>query len=311
MAEDSYPNTPHNTRALTEQEYERLVSYVQPSGLCGTPALTALVYADSSGRQVKIRANREGTIRGFHWVSGSTEVTKALAANASGSPRIDLLVLRLTRATWQITVEIKAGTPATVPIAPTVTQDLPGSGVYEIPLAEVQVPNGAAITASGQVTPRAWYVTEYGHILCTPTTLPGHSAGLRVWLSTGISLVSTGLAWVTDYEDTGLVPVTAGPSWTRSPTGFIYVHRVRGMVFVAFDLFRAGGQLNAGTNSLIFTLPTGYWPRTTFFGTFDAYASHGGGRVNYNATNGTVYISAYDSALPTDSVVSGSTFYAL
>ncbi len=159
MAESSWPTTAGG-RAINDVQWEMMARGFAADGVIGAPTETSVVYGDSSGMQVKIRANKDALVRGRGWTSGSVEFTKAIAANNSGNPRIDLIVLRLTRSTWAVTVEVRQGTAAASPVAPTLTQDATGSGagVYEIALAQVTVANGASTIASGNVANVARYI---------------------------------------------------------------------------------------------------------------------------------------------------------
>lgn len=157
MAQSSWP-TVAGGRAINDTQWEQMASGFAADGVVGAPTDTALVYADATGMQVKVRANKLALVRGHGWASGGAEFTKTIGANSSGSTRIDLIVLRLTRSTWDVTIEVKAGTPGAG--VPALTQDATGSGagVYEIAVAQVNVANGAATIAATDVTPLARFI---------------------------------------------------------------------------------------------------------------------------------------------------------
>lgn len=157
MAESSWP-TLAGSRVVTDIQWEQMASGFAADGVVGSPTDSAVVYADSTGMQVKIRASKLALVRGHGWYSGASEFTKAIGSNSSGSTRVDRIVLRLTRSTWAVTSEVKAGTPGAG--APALTQDATGSGsgVYEIGLATVTVTNGAATISAGNVAPEARYI---------------------------------------------------------------------------------------------------------------------------------------------------------
>lgn len=209
MASNSYPRPGYNSGAVTDVEYETLAVQYSQDGLTGLPTDPALVYGDSSGRQVKVRANRYGLVRGRTYSSGATDITLAISANASGSTRIDLVVLRLDRSTSAVTEAVVTGTPGAG--APAVTQSTGTSGTYEIPLAQVTVVNGASTIAAADVTPLAWYVSPSGRILCTSTTRP---TGVPRRLGTTIKESDTGLTY--EWDGTAwrlLLDDTAGKGW--------------------------------------------------------------------------------------------------
>lgn len=200
MAESSWPTTA-GSRVVLDQEYEALARAWSGSGdgVIGYPGDTTVGYADASGRQVKVRSGKLGQIRGRGWYSGTTDTTLAVTANASGSTRMDLLVLRLTRSTWAITTVVKAGTPGAG--NPSLTQDtvsgISTSGVWEIPLLLITVVNGETSLSSGEVSDVAWYM-QGDTVVCTSTNpyQPSATAYTRLRHSdTGHTYVSSSSAW--------------------------------------------------------------------------------------------------------------------
>lgn len=76
--------------------------------------------------------------------------TLAIAANASGNPRIDLIVLRKDYVAQTVRLAVKQGTPASPPVPQTLTQT---AGVtWEIPIAEVRANNGFVTIAAADIT---------------------------------------------------------------------------------------------------------------------------------------------------------------
>jgi hypothetical protein len=195
VASISYPSPTYNGGSVTDLEFERLTGQQAPDGLIGTPTDLPLVYADGTGtRRVMVRANRRGLIRGFAFDSGATDIPLTLAANTSGSTRIDLIVLRLDRSTWKVTEAVVQGMPGAG--APSVTLNTGAVGVWEMPVASVTVVNGASTLAAGTVTPLAWYLGDDGQILCTPTTRPPHALGRAIYEPAGgARYTSNGSAW--------------------------------------------------------------------------------------------------------------------
>lgn len=241
MASHSLPSPTWNSRAVSDTELEQLFHPQAGDGLVGSPADTDLVYADNSGMNVKIRANRYAIVRGRLYDSGTSDITKTITANASGLTRIDLVVLRLTRATSAITEEVKAGTPGSG--APAATTDLGTTGVYEIPLATVTVPSGDTAIGSSQVTAAGWYLGEQ-MMVCTSTTRPPHRPGLIIWeTDTSKALLSTGAApWRVISDNGGTVAVTAAVGWDL--TGCT-TERVDGQVTARIRARLTGGNITA------------------------------------------------------------------
>lgn len=178
MASSTWPDgTP---RTVDDNEYEILGSAWSTDGIAGSPADTPVVYADSSGMQVKLRSGKYGVVHGKGWYSGTSDITKAISANSSGQPRIDLVVLGLDRATQLVTEYVKAGSPSSNPQPPALQRDATGSGTgkWEIPLARVAVANGAATISAGNVTPVAPWIGA-GQLI-----MPDRDSLDRIWTPT-------------------------------------------------------------------------------------------------------------------------------
>lgn len=291
MTEVSYPSTAHNSGSLTETEYEQLVQAYAPDGLVGSPADSPLVFGDTSGLQVKFRANVFAFVRGQLWSADAT-VTKAIAANSSGSTRVDLLTLRLDRSTNLVTAHVITGTPGSG--APAPVQNAPGSGVWDLPVGTVTVANGASTINAADVKFLGWYlvastVARSGNFSDSglprvPGRLLWRSDQGRMYLDTG-----SGSEPVI-YEDTGWVPATAisGSGWNQA----IKFRRLNGVVFTQFgDLTRTGGTLAPSTPTSIATAPAGFRPNanTRWIGYFGG--AHLG--LGYISPAGTVILTAY------------------
>lgn len=141
MAQDSWPSPAHNTRNVTDAEYEQMAAPFSDDGVIGDPAQDQVVTA-GAGLTVTIRANVAASLRGHFWTSGATGDTLAIAANSSGQTRMDWVVLRLDRSTWTVRAAIRQGTPGAG--LPALVQDPPVTGVYEITLAQVTLLSGAS-----------------------------------------------------------------------------------------------------------------------------------------------------------------------
>ncbi|MEU4502667.1 hypothetical protein [Streptomyces sp. NPDC024089] len=141
MAQDSWPSPAHNSRAVTDAEYERLASHFSGDGVYGSPADPQVVTA-GTGLSVAIRAGVYASLRGQVWSSGTTAETLTIAPNTSGKTRTDRVVLRLTRADWTVRAVVKQGIFGAA--APPLVQNSGDTGVWEILLAGVTVPTGAA-----------------------------------------------------------------------------------------------------------------------------------------------------------------------
>ncbi len=256
VAELSFPTT--GGGSVVDANYEKLIGTAVASGLIGTASTQALVYGDSSGRQIKVRPNRAAMIRGYRWETDGAGITRSIAANGSGQPRVDLAVLRLNRADWTVTFQVIQGTPSASPVAPSPTQSEGPSGVWEFPLAVVAVANAAATITAANVTNRAAYINSWqydgdsgappGTGLNARTFYAGDTA--RMYDNIGGSLQITG-------ERGTYVDGAFGSGWTN---GFINYQRWNGFVWMQARIQRTGANLAADTDSNLFTIPSTYRP---------------------------------------------------
>lgn len=88
-------------------------------------------------------------------------VTLAIAANSSGNPRIDTVVLRLDNVAQTIRLVVKQGTPAGSPVAPSLSQ-IDGT-IWEMPLANIAVANGFSTITDANITNRQRFTHSTPH----------------------------------------------------------------------------------------------------------------------------------------------------
>jgi hypothetical protein len=262
MAEKSWPDPASvPPDEVTDVEFERLMSTLMPNGFRGSPADSPIVFGDSSGQQVKIRANAAGGLRGFGWTAGDTNVPKAIAPNATSNSRLDLVVLRLTRSDWRLRTAVKTGVAAAVPVLPTLTQDLDlagaGTGVFEMPMAKVTAAAGFSTIGAGDVVSVTQHIAPT-RILCKAAQKPAHQQFLEVCeTDTGKVYMSDGISkWIEKTADSGWFDgVTNLAGWNADPS---VVSRLNGYVTVNFKAIRTGALTTAGTDMCSIT--TGYRP---------------------------------------------------
>lgn len=259
MASESWPNASHNDGAVTTTEYEQMAALGFGTGLVGTTDMTGIVYADATGRQVKIRAGRYAVVRGAAWYSGASDITVAISANASGSTRIDRLVLRLTRATGVITETVVEGTPGSG--APALETSTGTTGLYDFPLAKITVADGTTSLDENTVDLDGWYLAPQP-IASTAATWPPFDVHFPGWIMLDVAAaraaISTGSEWLDLYRDSGWVTASAAGGWAFD--GRTRYRRRDGLVTLNVAARRAGSSLPEGTNSTILTLPAGYRP---------------------------------------------------
>lgn len=259
MAEVSYPT--QGGGGVTDARYEQLIGTVLPSGLQGTPALSSLVYADSSGRQVKVQPARSAMVRGFKWETDGAGITRSIAANASGNPRIDLAVLRLNRTDFSVTFQVIQGAASITPSPPTLTQNTGSTGVWEMPLAEITVANNATSLAAATVKDVSWYIggTDLvGTSAAFPPVTPGASFTAT---DIGRKFDAVGSAWHLTAENGAWTSISAATGWT----GNIYFRRRNGWTYFQALMNRSGANIPAATSSPLFTIPASFRPSSDLY----------------------------------------------
>lgn len=300
MAETSFPIA--GGGSVTDFAYERLMFTVLGNGRITGSVPSAgdlsnpILYADSTGRQAKIRANTAALIRGFRWESGTEGVVQPLDANTSGQPRLDRFVLRLDRSNFTVRVAVLKGTPAPTPSLATLTQQTGSTGFYEWPLGSVKVASNAGSglpsIAAGDVTSEEYFLaprTTVGHRF--PPASPGaiHHDGERMYRGVG------GL-WVPIGESGPWTKITASGGWTNDN---IYCKRTNG-----FTTFQCQVQLNstaaraANTPTRVCFLPAEFRP-TAGATALVAWMSPGQvGRVQVTASTGEVEVTDFPQTFP-------------
>lgn len=271
MAETSYPFA--GGQGMTDAAYERLMSKVTGNGridldVPGNSLTTPIVYADSTGRQFKVRANASYLLRGFRWDSGTAGLVVSLDANTSGNPRLDMVVLRLDRANFTVRLAVLKGVPAAVPSLPTLTQsvDTTTSTRYEIPLASIRVASnntaGLPSIGSGDVTAyEVWNAAppQVGHSRAMGAVRPG---SLFTQFDTGKTYAGLSNQWHLIGEDGSEIKLNTPATGWDSARFYVYYRRRNGFVYFQALIYRTNGlpDLAAGTDIQVCTLPSAALP---------------------------------------------------
>jgi len=145
MAITSFPWENVDTTETQFSQWARNIG----EGVKGSSAGTELKpFGDSTGMNVKVYAG-QAMVRGHYFISTATETLTVTTSDAT-NPRIDAVVLELDPTANSIVLKVIAGTPASTPVAPTLTQT--DAGVYQQLLGLVAVAAGTGLIASGNVT---------------------------------------------------------------------------------------------------------------------------------------------------------------
>lgn len=261
MSDVSWPSPNHGTpaRAVTDAEYQHLAPWAS-DGLF--PAATPLIYANSSGMEVHVRANRYGLVRGHAWWSGAAEFTKAITPNNSGATRLDTAVLRLDRSTWDVTLEIREGTAGSG--RPSLVRDDADTGLWEVATDDITVPSGAASITAANVKPRPLLQSAAVRACQTLTDVQDMLAtGDIVYeMTTGRWLVWVDGAPVVVHEDTGWQVVALdNTAWWSEGDYNLRIRRINKDVTLRGSVERHTNKLDiSDTYSHVLTIASGFRP---------------------------------------------------
>lgn len=167
---------------------------------------------NSPGRQVVIDTG-SAALRGF--ITNGSTTTATTAPTASGSPRIDRLVLRLDRtavtaANW-IKPVIIAGTPAgSNPAAPAISASLTGS--WDLPICQYRAnPDGSL---SNLVDERYWLAGPTTK-MTSPSRPSASPPRMGIEADTHRLLWADGTTWLGITQDTGWVDLSLSSGFTQ------------------------------------------------------------------------------------------------
>lgn len=259
MAQSSWP-TAAGGHSVADTQWESMASGFTTDGIIGTISDTTVIYGDSSGLQVKLRANKYGLCRGHGWTSGTVDLVLGLAANTSGSARIDLAVLRFDRTAQTVTMVIRPGTPGAG--APALQRDpvTNPAGLYEVAIAQIVVVAGATSISAANVIIVHPFVTgppiivpdlatlnlvtppAYG-TLATAGTQPyvySSSGWLRADWNSGWGLIAG-----KDFASTGAALATGLPSTTE----FVFNMASDPITFTIGRRYRVSAHIRFITNT--------------------------------------------------------------
>ncbi|WP_335936611.1 hypothetical protein [Streptomyces sp. PTD5-9] len=244
MAQESWPSPAHNGRAVNDAEYEQLAARFSDDGVYGTPRDVPVVTA-GVGLTVAIRANTIASLRGHAWTSGTTGDSLTIAPNSSGSARTDRVVLRLDRTDWTVRAVVSQGTPGAG--LPPLVQSTAATGVYEIPLAEVAVANGATAVT---VQRRELYVGTRVRAALSDALPPTPARGDLVYqVDAAVLSVWNGASWQQVWEPRRSVNVDATLSGWSIGTQSVLEAKAGTVHLRLGSWTRTAGRLDGSTQS--------------------------------------------------------------
>lgn len=163
---------PWNTHTdFAEQQWRDLFQNIFSTGVVKGARVAGnaggdLAVTNPSGLQLSA-ASGVAITKGFLYYTDAA-VTATLAAADPSLPRIDTLIISWSFSGRSAAIAVKQGTPASSPVAPTLTQN---DTTYEMPLCDARVNAGATTIAS--LTDRRMYVGSVGAVNRTGDTMTG------------------------------------------------------------------------------------------------------------------------------------------
>lgn len=258
MASTSWPNDT-NDRQVSQVQYEGLVSGYTLDGFTGwTSSAPAPCYADGTGGLVaKMRAGSTAQVRGHGYAVGDTDIPVTIAANSSGSTRIDRIVLQLDRSgtgKWNVTETVIQGTAGSGQ-PPALTQDVNASGKYQVLVARVNVASGATAISASDVFFEGQWVSPSGILICTRNSRPlSVLPGVQMLeTDTNRVFVGTANAWKPIIEDSGEIFPTLNSQYWGVSGITPRMRRYNGQIYVTGGSMVRKAGLNAGTQSTLFS----------------------------------------------------------
>jgi hypothetical protein len=169
MAQTSWPFQAVDTTETQFSQWARHIASGGRSGVNGIPTGTDLkVTANSSGMQVFV-ATGQAMVRGHFYASTASETLTIGSANTN--PRIDSIVLKLDPSVNSVVLQVVAGTAASSPVAPTLTQT--DSAVYQFKLADVRVEANVTTIDGSKVTDYRQFLMDIWTTANRPTGFLG------------------------------------------------------------------------------------------------------------------------------------------
>lgn len=172
MAETSFP---FDNASVIEAGWRRMArlwvpDHVAQAAATGAGLNNLAVSQRGAGANLSVDvASGQGWLNG-HFYQSTAVNNLSIAANSSGSARVDRIVVRLDTSANTIVGAVLQGTPGAG--APALTQAI--DGTWEISLAQIAVANGAASIVTGNITDER--VRGNG----IPLTLPGAITAYRL-----------------------------------------------------------------------------------------------------------------------------------
>lgn len=199
MAESSWPFDSGAGSASGEDRWYKMAPLW---ALDGVTASGGLAVTTLSGRNLQV-ATGEAWVHGAYYVNDAA-LSVPIAANASGNPRIDRVVLRRDLSANTVVAAVVQGTAAASPTAPALTQS--ATGIWEVPVARYRAESGFVNTDALKLTDE--------RVLTGPSAIISPYTNMQIQAPNASDFNSGSMSdWLTGFT----VPV---PTWARDGACF-------------------------------------------------------------------------------------------
>jgi hypothetical protein len=149
-------NAPYDHLEFT-RVYSKLLASDASTGFVTPGYLNSLNVQESPPPAATVRVvTGAAFVKGFLY-ENTTAQTLTIAANASGNPRIDRIILRVNFAAQTVRLAVLQGIPAAVPGVPALTQTY--GTTFEVALAQVWAANGFATITNADILDERTFMT--------------------------------------------------------------------------------------------------------------------------------------------------------
>jgi len=252
MAEQSFPFENIDT---TEAQFSEWATNFQETGVQGSPDGTELTITVTGSDLNLTVAAGQAFIRGHYYINTSDLVIAVPTAGVN--TRIDIVVVELNPETNTIVTKLVQGEAVSAdPVAPTLTQS--PTGVYQLPIATLTIPNSTVALTSGMLVDTRTFMGNRIGIWTTATRPANPTAYQTLGYNTTIERHESwnGTAWVGFFD-----PITTEGD------------------LVVGDGTGQASRLGVGANDQVLTVVSGS----------PEWADGGGGGNYYNITAGGTY----------------------
>jgi hypothetical protein len=207
MAEFSAPFD--GTPITTQTQWSGMAKRWGLDGVHGVDGTNNSLAVTAAGTTTVAVAPGRASVNGYYY-HNNTIKNLTVPANAGGTARIDLVILRADPTAKTVTAVYKTGGTS----APSLTQN--DDGTWEIPLAQCTVAAGASVVIAANVVDKRWF-TDRGALPSSGPNARPPSVKNQLMTENGKLYVGDGAGW-NWLATQGVDDDTYTPAWTAGTT---------------------------------------------------------------------------------------------